>query len=89
MIVDEQHGNLARRAAVRRDRKPQFAEPGRFAAAFDLIFEQPVADPGALAELLGPEAGVQVLKLSLGQCLFAHRGGIGIIVEPLIVGLEP
>lgn len=89
MVVDEQYRDGAGRAAIGRDGKAQLAKAQRFAAAFDFIFEQAIADPRALAELVGLEAGVHRFQLPLGQLLVAHRGCVGIVVEPVVVGLEP
>ncbi len=89
VIVDQQHRDIARRAAVGRYRKTKLAEPEGRTAALDVIFEQSVADARARSQLFGPKARAHFLQLSFEQFLFAHRGGVGIIVEPVVIALEP
>src|SRR3546814_18979816 len=48
-----------------------------------------MAGARARPQLLGAETRVHILQLAFEQRLLAHRGGVGVIVEPVIVGLEP
>src|SRR3546814_21152347 len=81
--------NIARRAAVGRDRQAELAKAERVATALGVIFEQAIAEARARPQLLGAETRVHVLQLAFEQRLLAQRGGVGVIVEPVVVGLEP